>query len=296
MLKLIATWNTARTVWETSQRSLLCGHSVPFSQAWTTSGTLRNGQAYERATSALRTAESAFSYLPTPIVSDGTGGPKDLSKSVFAPQIRDIANLLPTPTVAHLRNHDEAIENYESRVQQYKDGELRGKPGVSLGVEVRREFFPTPVASEGSKAPAQQSSEEKKLTGQVWLSNVAKDVFLLGTPRVSSSNGSTQKQVNGGAPKARLEDQVLLRNWGKYGPAIELWENVLGIPAPEPTKPDGRDNGHRLNAEFAEWLMGIPGRLDGVELTRTERLKMAGNGVCPQQAYAAFSELLERIK
>jgi hypothetical protein len=41
--------------------------------------------------------------------------------------------------------------------------------------------------------------------------------------------------------------------------------------------------------------MGIPGRLDGVDLTRAERLKMAGNGVCPQQAFMAFSELLERL-
>ena len=202
---------------------------------------------------------------------------------------------MPTPTVAHLRNHDEPIENYEARVQQWRDGELRGKPGVSLGVEVRRALLPTPVAAEGTKAPSQQTSEQKKATGQVWLSNVARDIYLMGTPRVSSANGSTSKEVKAGAPKARLEDQVLTSEWGKYEPAIRQWEQVINTPAPAATLADGREGNHRLNPEFAEWLMGIPGRLDGLDLSRAERLKMAGNGVCPQQAELALTILLERV-
>ena len=37
-------------------------------------------------------------------------------------------------------------------------------------------LLPTPVASEGLKAPSQQNSETKAKTGQVWLSNIAKDI------------------------------------------------------------------------------------------------------------------------
>ena len=37
-------------------------------------------------------------------------------------------------------------------------------------------LFPTPVAAEGLKAPAQQNSKTKAKTGQVWLSNIAKDI------------------------------------------------------------------------------------------------------------------------
>ena len=74
MQKLIATWNTVRGVWEKPEtESLLCGHSEPFSETWPTSGTTRNGQAFELPTPARRTivSESSFSLsVPTPKVFD----------------------------------------------------------------------------------------------------------------------------------------------------------------------------------------------------------------------------------
>ena len=96
------------------------------------------------------------------------------------PSVTDSTDsLLPTPAVAHLRNHDEPIEDYLGRRQDFIDGKTKGMPGASLGVAVRMEMLPTPVASEGLKAPAQQTSEVKGKNGQVWLSNVAKDLELL---------------------------------------------------------------------------------------------------------------------
>jgi hypothetical protein len=47
------------------------------------------------------------------------------------------ASLLPTPAVAHLRNHDEDIDGYLGRRQDFIDGKTKGMPGVSLGVAVR---------------------------------------------------------------------------------------------------------------------------------------------------------------
>lgn len=44
-----------------------------------------------------RAVHSALTLLPTPIVSDGTGGPKQLEGARFAPQMREITQLLPTP-------------------------------------------------------------------------------------------------------------------------------------------------------------------------------------------------------
>jgi len=44
---------------------------------------------------------------------------------------------MPTPAVAHLRNHDEDIEGYLERRQDFFDGKTKGMPGVSLGVAVR---------------------------------------------------------------------------------------------------------------------------------------------------------------
>jgi DNA (cytosine-5)-methyltransferase 1 len=48
----------------------------------------------------------------------------------------------------------------------------------------------------------------------------------------------------------------------------------------------------KLNAKFVEYMMGLPeGWVTETGLTRTQQLKMLGNGVVPQQAYYAL-ELL----
>ena len=158
-----------------------------------------------------------------------------------------------------MRNYDEPINDYLDRRQDYLDGKTKGMPGVSLGVAVRMEVLPTPVASEGTKAPAQQTIDEKAKTGQVWLSNAAKSMEVA---------------------------------WGKFEPAIRLWESITR-PAPAPTKPDGKDEAHRLSSKFTEWMMGLPdGWITGHGLKRNDELKMAGNGVVPQQAVLALKYLL----
>jgi DNA (cytosine-5)-methyltransferase 1 len=120
--------------------------------------------------------------------------------------------------------------------------------------------------------------------------------MLMGTPRANAANSSAV-QVDADAPKARLEDQVLIQSWGKFEPAIRRWEEVLGRPAPAPTKPDGKDGNHRLSSKFTEWMMGLPdGWVTDVGLTRNEELKACGNGVVPQQAELALRELLKGME
>lgn len=85
-------------------------------------------------------------------------------------------------------------------------------------------------------------------------------------------------------------------DWGKFAPAIKRWEEVLGIPAPAPTKPDGKDGAHRLSSAFTEWMMGLePGWITDVGLSRNDELKACGNGVVPQQAELALRVLLEGV-
>lgn len=81
-------------------------------------------------------------------------------------------------------------------------------------------------------------------------------------------------------------------DWGSYRPAIERWERILGRPAPAPTV-DGPRGGRRLNPELPEWMMGLPlGHITAVPgLTRNAMLRLAGNGVVPQQALLALSLL-----
>ena len=204
----------------------------------------------------------------------------------------DIIALMPTPnTLDHLPARSP---------EKIAESKLRTPGGYSNVREtVVNDLFPTPVASEGTKAPSQQTSATKSKTGQVWLSNVAKDLEpLLGTPRATAANSSS-KQVELGAPKSRLEDQVHT-NWGKFEPAIRRWEAIIGRPAPEPTKPDGKEGNHRLSSKFTEWMMGLPdGWITDIGLKRNDELKACGNGVVPQQAELALSllgikEILER--
>jgi hypothetical protein len=255
------------------------------------------------------------SLLRTPSVVDSTGGAisetqaRERGRMVkVADQAAELAfdnglkvsesvaeSLLPTPTLGHLRNHDEPIDDYLERRGKAESGEYKGMPGVSLGVAVRMETMPTPTTRDwkDSQAPHERN-------GVVQTDTVARAIFnsgeidLIGTPRATASESSAS-QVAAGATKGRIEDQVLTTNWGKFEPAIRRWE-ALTRPAPAPTKPDGKDGNHRLSSAFTEWMMGLPdGWVTGHGLKRNDELKMCGNGVVPQQAELALRFLLGQI-
>ena len=82
-------------------------------------------------------------------------------------------------------------------------------------------------------------------------------------------------------------------DFGPYAAAVRRWER-LTRPAPAPTELN-RNGKPRLNAEFASWMMGLPeGHVTQVPgISRADQLKAIGNGVCPQQAAAALTKLLE---
>lgn len=70
-------------------------------------------------------------------------------------------------------------------------------------------------------------------------------------------------------------------------------------PAPTPTalvERPGKDSREMLSPLFVEWMMGLPeGWVTAVPgLNRREQLKALGNGVVPQQAYAALLSALGR--
>jgi DNA (cytosine-5)-methyltransferase 1 len=194
---------------------------------------------------------------------------------------------LPTPTVSDLYTANLAST-------QQKDGSLHS---VTLAQIFHREdLFPTPTTRDYKDGTA-----EHKRDGVVQTDTVARAVFssgeiqLIGTPRATASDSSAV-QVADGAPKGRIEDQVLLTNWGKFEPAIRRWESILGREAPAPTKPDGKDGNHRLSSEFTEFMMGLePGWITGAGISRNDELKAAGNGVVPQQAELALRILLDGI-
>ena len=109
---------------------------------------------------------------------------------------------------------------------------------------------------------------------------------LLPTPRASDTNGAGVHGHGG------MDLRTAARDFGPYKPAVRRWEQTIGRPAPAPTEP-GRNGHPRLSAEFAEWMMGLPaGWVTAVPgVTRGEALKLAGNGVVPQQAAHALRVL-----
>jgi len=326
-------WNTVRGVWEKiGTENLLCGHSVPFSQTWQTSGMTVNGLVYElpmpehpttdleslssptlatpkardwspegyeaglrRATPQLGTQIKALgngfydvpeeSMLRTPSAIEGQGGAISEKKSREKNrmlQVRDqmaqlaaenglkvsdaiAKDLLPTPALGHIRNYDEPVEDYLARRKKMEDGEYKGMPGVSLGVALRMELFPTPIVRDYKDGSAPQTRD-----GKVSTDTVARAVFNSG--------------------------EVTEMSWGKFQPAIRRWEEVIHRSAPQPTKPDGKENSHRLSSQFTEWMMGLPdGWITDVGLSRVDELKACGNGVVPQQAELALRILLQGV-
>jgi DNA (cytosine-5)-methyltransferase 1 len=83
------------------------------------------------------------------------------------------------------------------------------------------------------------------------------------------------------------------KQWGPYAAAIRRWENTLGRPAPAPTEPNHKGDGQRLAPVFVEWMLGLPeGWVTDVPgISRTQQLKILGNGVVPDQALLALQML-----
>lgn len=122
-------------------------------------------------------------------------------------------------------------------------------------------------------------------------------VQLLPTPNASDGTGGGQHPDKRIGHSRQLIDYALEANtpaWGKYAPAIHRWEQVTR-PAPAPTELN-RNNKPRLASAFSEWMMGLPpGHVTdpAIGISSAEQLKAVGNGVCPQQCYAAVRILLE---
>jgi DNA (cytosine-5)-methyltransferase 1 len=230
--------------------------------------------------------------LPTPTVSDQyTGNLASTQQkpgsmhSVTLAQVFHKPDLFPTPVAADWKN---------------------GRPGDGYGAnlpQIATDLMPTPKALDGVKGNLKTSKERLDSGHQVDLPNVAIDLAnddklkLFNTPTTMDAKATNdpvvaQKFLDQGRQTCLTYD--VATNWGKFGPAIRRWESIIGRPAPDPTKPDGKDNNHRLSSKFTEWMMGLPdGWITGHNLKRNDELKLAGNGVVPQQAELALRLLLE---
>jgi hypothetical protein len=263
--KPIAEWNTARGVWEVpGMANLFCEHLELFSETWLTSGTMRNGQVFALPMQEHPTTDSASlssPTLPTPAARDGKDGQAEhqrdgvVQTDTVARAIFNSGEVL-LPTTRTSMAHGATAKEIEA-----------GNPKSRIETEVM--LLPTPNTMEHLPARTGEARERILHRGDI--------------------NGSRRSSVG------NLREDILEvpTSWGKFEPAIRRWEQVLGRPAPAPTKPDGKDDAHRLSSKFTEWMMGLPdGWITDAGLTRNEELKACGNGVVPQQAELALRLLL----
>lgn len=332
MRKLTATWNSARDAWETpGTESLLCAHLAVYSETWKTSGSIRNGEAYELQTWARRMQDSAFSSSPgdvllrTPCAAEAEGGPRNPDRPGatmrLSDQVREEAGrgiLLPTPEAKLATSGPDY-----ARFSREGSGGPDLVTAVALLTQEELPLLPTPTTQDGANngGPSQFKRNTPPLNTAVLMlptprasdekaggdnptarSRVAAGIATLGetaavmlpTPRASDGEkgGPNQRGSKGDLTMPSLAPRLPVA-WGDYEPAIRRWEQVMG-PAPAPVQP-GAKGQPRLSPVFTEWMMGQPpGWITAPEigLTRNEQLKACGNGVVTQQAEAALADML----
>lgn len=206
--------------------------------------------------------------LPTPSVADGTGGHTSRSGDRKGePLLGGIAQLLPTPTAMDSAGSRNATAN------RAPGG--AGHAGTTL-CDVfwdGGKLLPTPAAGNFNDGESAESWQQRK----DFHAAKEADATRAGMPLTVAA-----QQLAGGV------------DWGPYEAAIRRWETVLDRLAPQPTVPG--KTGERLNPALPEWMQGLPaGWITAVPgLSRNAMLKLAGNGVVPQQGALALRILLGR--
>ncbi|MFC1260681.1 MULTISPECIES: DNA cytosine methyltransferase [Streptomyces] len=123
---------------------------------------------------------------------------------------------------------------------------------------------------------------------------------MLPTPKATDGpNGGPNQRDGKGVYYLPGVAVRLDENWNSvelgmdYGPAVRRWAEITGRPVPSPVAPDARGN-LRVSPAAYEWLMGWPAGwiTDVPGIPRTELLRIAGNGVIPQQTAAGHRLLI----
>ncbi|MFF4485008.1 DNA cytosine methyltransferase [Streptomyces sp. NPDC001544] len=202
-----------------------------------------------------------------------------------------------------------------------------GRSGLLAAPDGRLSLLPTPAAADGTGGPGTSAKRQGGMNlrtavtllptpaARDWKSGASNllgvnsrplnevVVNLLPAPKASDGphGGPNQRESAGNyylpGQAVRLDGRWVATNGTDYGPAIRRWETVLGRPAPEPTE-SGTKGNRRLSPAFVEWMMGAdPGWVTGTDLglSRSDQLKILGNGVVIHQAAHAYRALLATL-
>jgi DNA (cytosine-5)-methyltransferase 1 len=112
-------------------------------------------------------------------------------------------------------------------------------------------------------------------------------VSLLPTPKASDGPNGGPNQRDGAGNYYLPGIASDPTRWAQYAEAVALWEQIAGVPAPEPTEPN-TTGGRRMSAALPEWMMGLPAGFLTGDASRAEAITAAGNGVVPLAVAAAW--------
>lgn len=191
--------------WRTSQATLALD-LTPSSVTLPRSGSMRNGELFERPTLVPRIdASGCSSLLSTPQARDGKGVPgKGFNQANLA---RDVS-LLPTPAACN-PNDGEQPETWLARRERVKVTAKNGN-GMGTPLAVAVQLLPTPRATDGTKGgPNQRGS-----SGDLMLPPA---VMLLLTPK--ATNNENRQTV------------------GRYGPNLGMALGVTTLPQSDDGSP-----------------------------------------------------------
>lgn len=151
-------------------------------------------------------------------------------------------------------------------------------------------LLPTPRARDGAGGPGHGSA----MQGAESLATIAARE-LLPTPRASDGLGQGASRNSRGEPA--MPSAVQPQHFGRFAWAVDRWADAFGAPPPASveTGMPGQRGGTRMAAPFPEWMMGLRAGYVTDVLSRNDALRAIGNGVMPQQGYAAIGTLLRLL-
>jgi DNA (cytosine-5)-methyltransferase 1 len=179
------------------------------------------------------------------------------------------------------------------------NADLQAASGVRIPFQSRGVDFLAAYADSGRYGAGQDGGRVGRVDGsdeggtreREWSRSVvgdrshetAADAGRFGAQVPAQRGLSTVEESGSVGPQGRTD-------FGPYADAVARWEPIVGRPAPDPT-----DDKRRLNPRFVEWMMGLPdGWVTDAGVTRSQALKILGNGVVPQQAALALRLLSEQ--
>lgn len=227
---------------------------------------------------------SLNTLLPTPVARDHKGA----TKRKGGLSLGDVTRLFPTP-----KYNDGVMGRPRTKDRPIEKSTHLGTIVTLLPSALARQL-PTPNTMDHLPARDGEPAERQLRRGQgpnasrrSSMGNLREDIITTVDPE------------RYGGPARDLDAYTWAPfntgDWGIYAEAVARWALSTGNMPPAPVQPN-RNGNPQLTAAFPAWLMGLPNGYftdPDIGLTRTEAIKLAGNGVVPQAAAVAY-DLIHR--